>query len=92
MTFPASIASSTSRLGRSLGRSGIWTRCKLAVISVLAAQVIAPSGALGQAPPTAPHAGQNLVVVEPRFDGDYLQVDEFAKRFAATLLPHDMQP
>lgn len=91
MTFPASTAllSSTSRLGRLLGRRGTWMRCGLAVVSLLTAQAIAPSDVLGQAPPTAPQAGQNRVVVKLRFDGDYLQVDEFLKRFAADLLRHD---
>jgi hypothetical protein len=91
MTFPASteLLSSTSRFGRLLGGSSTWVRCGLAVITLLAAQTIASSGALSQAPSTMPQAGQSGIVVKVRFDGDYLQVDEFLKRFAASLLRHD---
>jgi hypothetical protein len=91
MTFPAStvLLSSTSRFGRLLGRSSTWVRCGLAVITLLAAQTIASSGALSQAPSTMPQAGQSGTIVKVRFDGDYLQVDEFLMRFAASLLRHD---
>jgi hypothetical protein len=91
MTFPASteLPSSRSFLGRLPWSGSAWVRCGLAVIALLAASTIAPMGALGQTPAPTPQAGQNRIVVKIRFDGDYLQVDEFLKRFAASLLRHD---